>query len=175
MAEARTLIIIPALDAPAAVEEFRRRHIHHPGVVVPFHTTLVAPFLPVEEYEAHGMARLRQIASQLQPFEYFAGSLCSFPTTAALWLAPSPVSKFEECGEAVYRAFPKTRPRAGLQTYHMTIGLTRARETLAPIVDAFEAELAGRMPLGLRATELAVYVESGQRYELHSSLRLGAC
>jgi 2'-5' RNA ligase len=175
MADGRAFIIIPASDAPVELEEFRRKHIHHPGAVLPFHTTLVAPFMTVEEYEAHGRSRLRRVARRLRPFQYFAGPLCSFPVTAALWLAPSPVSDFERCGEAVYEEFPAVRPSGGFPVYHMTIGLTRSAEELAPVVRSFMAELAGRTPLSLRATELAVYVESAKGYDLHSSLLLGAC
>jgi len=172
--DAPTFIVVPASDVPPGLADFRRKHIHHPGATVPFHTTLLAPFVDLDEFERDGLSRLRKIAARLSPFQYIASSLCTFPTTAVLWLAPSPVGAFEHCCQAIYDEFPRVRPERGFPTFHMTVGLTRTAEELASVLREFQTGFSASMPLHLHATELAVYIGVGEGYELHSLLPMGA-
>ncbi len=152
-------LVIPATPTPAGLAAFRRRHIHHPGAAVPFHVTIAAPFLPLHEFDDDVRARLRRVAGSLAPFDFAAGSICCFPTTSVLWLAPSPVAPFEACAEAVAEAFPSVRPAEGQPTFHLTVGLGRDTDDLLRTVRAFRAEFEHRLPFRLRARHLDLYGE----------------
>jgi hypothetical protein len=168
-----TVLIIPALPVPPGLAAFRERYIHHPGAVVPFHTTMVSPFLDLEALDADVHARLRRVAAGLSPFDYAAGSICVFPTSAALWLAPNPVAPFEACAEAVYEAFPTVRPVDGYPTFHLTVGLGRTADDLPDMVRAFRDAFGARLPLRCRARHLELYAEVEGRYERLARFALG--
>jgi len=156
-----TALVIPASPAPPGLAAFRRRHIHHPGAAVPFHVTIAAPFLPLHEFDDDVRARLRRVAGSLAPFDFAAGSICCFPTTSVLWLAPSPVAPFEACTEAVAEAFPSVRPAEGQPTFHLTVGLGRDADDLLRTVRAFRDAFEHRLPFRLRARHLDLYAEVG--------------
>jgi len=152
-------LVIPATPTPPGLAAFRRRHIHHPGAVVPFHVTIAAPFLPLHEFDDDVRARLRRVAGSLAPFDFAAGSICCFPTTSVLWLAPSPVAPFEACAEAVYQAFPGVRPAPGQPTFHLTVALGRQPDDLSVALNDFRAGFEHRLPFRLRARHLDLYAE----------------
>jgi 2'-5' RNA ligase len=170
---ASTGLVIPAQPTPAGLAAFRRRHIHHPGAAVPFHVTLAAPFLPLAGLDDDARARLRRVAAAIAPFDFAAGSICCFPTTSVLWLAPSPVAPFESCAEAVYQAFPSVRPAVGQPTFHLTVGLGRTPDDLAEMLAAFRAAFADRLPFRLRARHLDVYAEADGGYRRVERFALG--
>ena len=168
-----TGLVIPATPTPAGLAAFRRRHIHHPGAVVPFHVTIAAPFLPLTEFGDDVRARLQRVATGLAPFDFVAGSICCFPTTSVLWLAPSPVAPFEACAEAVYEVFPGVRPVAGQPTFHLTVGLGRAEDDMPHILGAFREGFEHRLPFRLRARHLDLYAEAGGGYRRLARFPLG--
>ena len=178
-ARAFTGLVIPASPLPTGLATFRRRHIHHPGAAVPFHTTIVAPFLPLPELDEAARARLRRVVAGLPSFEYEAGSICCFPTTSVLWLAPSPVRPFEDVAEALHAAFPQARPAAGLPTFHLTVALGRQPDDLSAALSDFRAGFEHRLPFRLRARHLDLYAEVdaaevGGRYRRLARLAFGA-
>lgn len=168
-----TGLVIPATPTPAGLAAFRRRHIHHPGAAVPFHVTIAAPFLPLDAFDADARARLQRAAAELAPFDFVAGSICCFPTTSVLWLAPSPVAPFEACAEAVYNAFPGARPADGQPTFHLTVGMGRAEDDLPHILGAFRDGFEHRLPLRLHARHLDLYAEAGGGYRRVVRFALG--
>jgi len=168
-----TALVIPASPTPAGLAAFRRRHIHHPGAVVPFHVTLAAPFVPLASLDDEGWARLRRVAAATEPFDFAAGSICCFPTTSVLWLAPSPVAPFEACAEAVHRAFPGVRPDVGQPTFHLTVGLGRTEHDVADTLAAFRAEFEHRLPFRLHARHLDLYVEADGGYRRQARFAFG--
>lgn len=172
-ADGATALVIPASPTPAGLAAFRRRHIHHPGAVVPFHVTLAAPFLPLASLDDEAWARLRRVAATTDPFDFVAGSICCFPTTAVLWLAPSPIAPFEAVAGAVHRAFPSVRPDVGQPTFHLTIGLGRTPDDLADMLAAFRAAFERRLPFRLRARHLDLYVEADGGYRRLARFALG--
>jgi 2'-5' RNA ligase len=168
-----TALVIPASPTPSGLAAFRRRHIHHPGAVVPFHVTLAAPFLPLASLDDEAWARLRGVAAATEPFDFVAGSICCFPTTSVLWLAPSPVAPFEAVAGAAYRAFPSVRPELGQPTFHLTIGLGRTPDDQADMLAAFRAAFERRLPFRLRARHLDLYVEADGGYRRVARFALG--
>jgi hypothetical protein len=171
--ETSTFIVIPASEVPPELAEFRRRHIHHPGAVVPFHTTLVHPFLNLHDLEREGLSRLRELVARTAQFRYQAGSICTFPTSNALWLAPTPVAPFEHLTQAVYDHFPQIQQEQCYPTYHMTIGLTQSPDQLPKVLCEFRTIFADRLPLHFLTKEIAIYAAVDGTYRLHSTLPFG--
>jgi len=168
-----TALVIPATPTPSGLAAFRRRHIHHPGAAVPFHVTIAAPFVPLPALDGDVLAQLRRVTAGVVPFDFAAGSICCFPTTSVLWLAPSPVEPFEACAEAVYEAFPGVRPASGQPTFHLTVGLGRDADDLPPTVRAFREGFEHRLPFRLRARHLDLYAEAGGGYRRLARFALG--
>lgn len=168
-----TGLVIPATPTPAGLAAFRRRHIHHPGAAVPLHVTIAAPFLPLRALDDDVRARLQTVAAGLAPFDLAAASICCFPTTSVVWLAPSPVAPFEACAEAVFDAFPGVRPAVGHPTLHLTVGLGRDPADLPHIVRAFREGFEHRLPFRLRARHLDLYAEAGSGYRRLARFVLG--
>jgi hypothetical protein len=170
---ARTFIVVPASDVPVALSDFRRRHIHHPGATVPFHTTVIAPFLPPGELDNGGLDRLRDLALNHPAFDYVGGSVCAFPTSQTLWLAPSPVGPFERLNAGIHGLFPELISVPGQPTYHLTLAEARSDDELARSTDEFIAEFSGTLPWSLRATEMVIYVGEDGRYRPLHTIALG--
>jgi hypothetical protein len=168
-----TGLVIPASPTPAGLAAFRRRHIHNPGAAVPFHTTISAPFLPLPAIGDEVLARLHGVAAGIPPFDYVVASICSFPTTSVLWLAPSPVGPFEACAEAVYGAFPMVRPTGGYPTFHLTVGLGRTADDLPDALRAFRERFEESLPFRLRARHLDLYAEVDGGYRRLARYALG--
>jgi hypothetical protein len=168
-----TFLVIPASNVPTELAEFRRRHIHDPGAVVPLHTTLFAPFLSQRDCEREGLAQLRELAAAMRAFQYHAGSICTFPTSNVLWLAPTPVAPFEQIAQAIHERFPRLPRGAGYPTYHMTIGLTRTADELREVLREFQAGFATSLPMRFVARELAVYAGLEDGYRLLAMIPLG--
>jgi 2'-5' RNA ligase len=153
--------------------EFRRRYIHHPGAVIPLHTTLIHPFLNLRELEQGGLRRLRELAVRTAQFRYQASSICAFPANNVLWLAPAPVAPFEELTELVYNSFSEIARESCYPTYHMTIGLTHSPEELTQVLREFRNDFADRLPLHFFCKEIAVFIPVDETYRLHSTVPLG--
>jgi 2'-5' RNA ligase len=171
--ETSTFIVVPASEVSPELAEFRRRHIHHPGAVVPLHTTLVHPFLNLNDLEQDGLHRLGELAARIAQFRYQASSICTFPTSNALWLAPTPVAPFEQLTQAIYNVFPQIQREPCYPTYHMTIGLAYSSNALTQALAEFREIFADRLPLHFVCQEIAVFAAVGGTYRLHSALPFG--
>jgi hypothetical protein len=171
---ASTLIVIPASGVPSELADFRRRDRHHPGAVIPLHTTVVPFFLGLPDLREEALRRLQQLAAGMAPFRYQAGSLCTFPTSNTLWLAPAPVAPFERATQAVYDHFPQMPRERDYPTYHMTVGLTDSAEELAHAWEEFQTLFVDRLPLRFVCQELAVYAATDGTYRLQASCPMGS-
>ncbi len=166
----RTICIIPAAGVPGGLEAFRRSHIHHPGAVVPLHTTIIASFVDYGDLSDDVLARFDRVAGRIEPFEFMAESICAFPTSRVLWLSPSPQGPFEEVTEALYEEFPQFRDSDAFPTYHMTVALGLEESVGEELAQRFLEQFKDEMPFQLVAEELALYGEDGDKYaHLHSA------
>lgn len=113
--------LLPLNEIPG-LEEFRQRHIHHPGRDVPFHVTLLQQFYLPGEITDEMEKRLSDIAETSCCFKFLAHPLSSFPTTRVIYLTPSPSSFFEKLNDKLYTAFPEFKyNEIGYPPYHMTV------------------------------------------------------
>ena len=106
----------------SGLEEFRLKHIHHPGKDIPFHVTLMYQFYLPYEIDGEVEKKLSDIASTIQRFEFVAHPLSTFPTTCVLYMTPSPSGPFERINDILNKVFPEfDNGKCGYPLYHMTI------------------------------------------------------
>ncbi len=141
------------------LEEFRQKHIHHPGKDVPFHVTLLPSFLLPGEINDEIENKLIGIARSTKQFVFFAKPLSSFPTNKVLYLTPSPVTPIEEMAEKLYDEFPDYgNCKKGFHAYHMSIASYYNLESQQNIIDEY-IETFSYQPLKLRAGSIGVFCE----------------
>lgn len=161
----RTVCIIPASSVPLKLELFRKNHIHHPGSIIPLHTTIIGNFFDFDELTDEVDDKLRTLAIGFEPFEYIAKSICAFPTSRTLWLSPSPQRRFEEITEALYSEFPELRYDNAYPIYHMTVAYNSEESASENLAKCFLEEFKQQLPFNLVANELAIYGEINNAWE----------
>lgn len=141
------------------LEDFRQKHIHHPGKNVPFHVTLLDNFYIPEEINEEVLDKLYRIALKTGEFIFFAKPLSSFPTSKVLYLTPTPVSQIEELSQKLYDAFPQFgNSKNGFHTYHMTVALGYKQEEEKAVIEEFTDKFRYNA-FKLKAGYLAIFCE----------------
>lgn len=152
-------LVIEADSVPDGLAEFRDRHIDHPGRAVPFHTTLLGGI------SFEGLHRVEEVCSHCSAFQYNAVCVAGYPANRVLWLAPIPVSPFENLVTELYRALPEVERHWLFPTFHMTISVSRDATSMDLALQEFLGRFGNILPLHFEATEVAVWKERGQAYE----------
>ncbi len=168
-----SFLVLEAEGAPPQFEEFRKRHINHPGNSVPLHTTLVSNLCSPDQVTQELIRRIEVVCSSVNAFDYQAVCVNAFPANNVLWLAPMPVTPFELLVRKIYEAFPHTKGLWPFPSFHMTIGLSTNRDEMTSVLDEFQREFANMLPLKLSANEVSLWTVNGDNYCRHSKFWLG--
>lgn len=156
------------------LENFRQKHIHHPGKDVPFHVTLLENFYLPDEINEEVLDRMNRIASKTGEFMFFAKPLSSFPTSKVLYLTPSPVSQIEKLSQKLYDAYPQFgNSKKGFHTYHMTVALGYKQEEEMAVIKEFTDKFRYNS-FELHAGYLAIFCEceTGE-WKIYKKISLG--
>ena len=86
-----TSLIIPVAEA-AFVQPFRERHLHRPGVTMPPHITVRAPFEPLRELIGDDYHTLATLCASCSPFTFRLARLARFAEIGVLYLEPEPAA-----------------------------------------------------------------------------------
>jgi 2'-5' RNA ligase len=115
-----------------------------PGM--PFHVTVLFPFLAAAQIDAEAERSLREIAAAYPPFAFELAELARFE--GVLYLGPRPAEPFRALTEAVHARWPQHPPYAGrfdsviphvtIATGPEPVGLASAVESQLPIAAAAE-------------------------------------
>lgn len=100
------------------LEDFRHRHIYHPGRSVPFHVTLLYSFLPPDQIDDTAIQKLTAVARQTPRFSFQAKPQSSFAERNVLCLTPSPIAPFEKLTSLLYKRSSLTTSR--VQAFPLT-------------------------------------------------------
>lgn len=166
----RSAVGLLPMDEIPGLEDFRRKHIHHPGRDVPFHVSLLYQFYLPGEMTDETEQSLKEIAESSESFEFVAHPLSSFPTTCALYMTPSPSSPFERLNDKLRVVFPQFSGK-GYPVYHMTIASNYDNEKA--IIDEFIKEF-GYKSIELTAGHLAVFCECEDgKWKVYKTYPLG--
>lgn len=155
------------------LEEFRQKHIKHPGKYVPFHISILPNFLYPEDIDKEVENKLGRIAKNTKRFTFFAKPLSNFPTSSVLYLTPTPVKPIEELAIKMYEEFPSFgNSKHGFDTYHMTIALGYDIKDQQKIVNEY-IERFSYQPLELKAGYLAIFCECDGEWKVCKKFGLG--
>lgn len=155
---AHSLLMVPVPDLDPVV---RRRlelcapeHLPLQGDDTAAHITLLAPFGSREEVTDGVLAELSRFFSDVTPFDYKLTRVSRFPG-GTVYVTPEPAAPFRQLTLGLTRRFPEHPPYAGAfddVVPHLSVPLLPGED-----VADVEAELAGRLPVTVRAQEASLY------------------
>jgi len=146
--------------APAELESVYRESF--PRAVakrIPFHVTLLFPFMPRERVDDGVLARLRRIFAAHERFAFALTRVETFP--GVVWMAPEPAEPFGALTRAIHAEFPDYPPYEGAFEHvipHATMAEVAEAE-LDAATEAIAARVAKLLPVELRADEVTLLEE----------------
>jgi 2'-5' RNA ligase len=90
---------------------------------IPFHVTLLWPFVPRQELTEGVIADTRSFFAAQRPFEFELTRLATWPTV--VYAVPEPDAALRECMAALHARFPDWPPYGGIHAHvvpHATVG-----------------------------------------------------
>jgi hypothetical protein len=167
-----TSLIIPVPEA-AFLQPFRERYLHRPGVTMPPHVTVPAPFKPLRELARDAYLALTTICASFPAFAFTLERLARFEDTGVLYLAPDPIEPFTALSEALSAPAPPPLGSHARIIFHLTLARKQP-----PELDRLEAEFnrtyGARLPVRALASEISLYEKRGERWFREASFPLAA-
>lgn len=152
-------MLVEVEAAEAVVGHWRRRYDPVARQGIPAHVTVLYPFVPPAALGQRQMLALAELASRFDRQPLMLDAIGEFP--GALWLRPNPDDLFRRMTMALVALFPEQQPYGGRHPDsppHLTVGQFTAPDDQQRVRTAFEAEIAGRLPVACEATALSLYV-----------------
>jgi len=166
-----TSLIIPVSEA-AFLQPFRERYLHRPGVTMPPHISIPAPFKPLRELAKDGYLRLTMICASFPAFGFTLERLARFNETGVLYLRPEPTEPFMALSRALSAPDPPPLENHASIIFHLTLARKQP-----PDLDQLEAEFnqtyGAQLPIRAVALEVSLYEKRGERWNKEASLPLG--
>jgi 2'-5' RNA ligase len=136
-----------------------RRELHAASVAkgVPFHITLLYPWVARDQLSGELLAEVRAFCAGRPPFVFELARIETFPRV--VYAALEPTADLLDCMHALYERFPETPPYGG------TIADPLPHATLAEEVDEtqtardVERRLAGYLPTGFQVDAVTLMEE----------------
>lgn len=128
----QSALIVSVPEAEEAVASHRSHFDDAAAWGIPAHVTVLFPFMPPADVDAHVSGALAAAISSVPRFGVTFESTGWFGDNV-LWLAPTPAAGFEALIEAVADAFPDYPPFGGRHEKvipHLTVGHDAARSDL---------------------------------------------
>jgi 2'-5' RNA ligase len=162
---AQSALLIPAPEAETLVGSWRAVHDPSARRGVPAHITLVVPWVPPEQIKQEHLDELSELLADQEPFEYTLEKVCWFGERV-LWLRPCPDAPFKRLTSLLSSHFdtPPWQGEFADVVPHLTVGL--AGYALGCTLSEAAEDLAPRLPLRCRATEVDVMCGDGTGWEL---------
>jgi 2'-5' RNA ligase len=154
-----TSLIIPVQEA-AFVQSFRVKHLHRPGVTMPPHITVHAPFRPMSAIDTEVLDRLAALCQAHPAFSFTLAQTARFSDNGVLYLVPEPDEPFQVLSQAIGVQFPEAPSDHPNPIIHLTLARTDPAE-----LDHLEAEFYqtynAQLPIAATATELWLFEQQG--------------
>jgi 2'-5' RNA ligase len=166
-----TSLIIPVPEA-AFLQPFRDRYLHRPGVTMPPHITVPAPFKPLRELAKDAYLTLTTIGASFPAFAFTLERLARFNETGVLYLAPEPTEPFMALSKALSAPAPPPLESHANIVFHLTLARKQPPE-LDELAAEFTRSYGARLPIRAMAWELRVYEKRGERWFKEASFPLG--
>ena len=150
-----TALVVPVAVA-AFVQPFRVKYLHRPGVTMPPHVTLHAPFKDKEDINENVLNTLAELFGSHAQFQFTLARTARFSDTGVLYLAPEPAEPFLALSRAIQAHYPDTPSDHPNPVMHLTLALSGA-EALDGIEDEFQRQYGNRLPIEATATEVHLF------------------
>jgi 2'-5' RNA ligase len=167
------LVITVPRAAPLVEGWLERTAGMKPSQGVPAHVTVLFPFVPAERIDEALLEELRALFAGFEPFGFTLPRLARFPTT--LYLDPEPAGPFRALTQAVAERWPEHQPYEG--AFDEVVPHLTAAQGEPDLLDLAEAEIAPKLPLVGRASEVTLLVEAerfGELWERHATFPFGS-
>jgi 2'-5' RNA ligase len=151
----QSALIVSIPEAEAAVALQRAQFDDAAAWGIPAHVTVLFPFLPPSEVDAHVIETLAAAISGVPRFEATFESTRWFGTSV-LWLAPTPAADFGALTTVVADAFPDYPPYEGRHDVvipHLTVG----HDVAGSALQEAEAEVQACLPIRVSVSEVALW------------------
>jgi 2'-5' RNA ligase len=152
----QSALIVTIQEAEEAVAAQRARFDEPASYGIPAHVTVLFPFMPPSEVDAHVIGALAAAVGTIPRFNATFESTGWFGTNV-LWLAPKPAAVFGALTRVVADAFPDYPPFGGRHEVvvpHLTVGHTVAAGSE---LHEAEAQVLRHLPIRASVTEVALW------------------
>ncbi|MFF1473710.1 2'-5' RNA ligase family protein [Streptomyces mirabilis] len=153
-----TALIVKVPEAEPVVGDWRERFDVSVGAGVPAHVSLLYPFLNQDHIDDQVLAVLGELFGSNSAFGLCFRECGRFP--GVLFLAPEPDDQLRELTAAVVDRWPEAPPYGGRFDEvipHLTVAIGQE----PGVLDAVEADLAGRLPVTTRVSSVQLLVFDG--------------
>ncbi len=175
----KSALILPVRESESIAQPSRRNYTTDGAMGLLPHVTILYPFVAFSEWGACIREALETSLGRVSPFSFELAQLNRFPAHRALFLDPVPSKAIRDLTRIVTRAFPNYPPYEGTIPIdelhpHVTIAMGSTDQELVEIEKSFSQEIADRLPLAVTAHEVWFVVKSGNRWQHHTTIELGA-
>ena len=165
------VVRVPALDKAVASLRERFGLPRKPNGIAP-HVTAVVPFLPKAELgEDAALPVLRELCSEVEPFDVTFARSARFPSV--LYLVPEPEEPFIALTRALMARWPQIEPYAGEHKQivpHLTVTTSRPPK----VFDLVDEALMPLLPVHVRINAAQLYLFDGRRWTESATLAFNA-
>lgn len=143
---------------------------------VPAHITLLYPFKHPAELGPGVLEHLGKCFACFAPFTFSLVAVRRFHREV-LYLVPEPDEPFRRLRRAIHDLYPDTPPYGSKFSRivpHLTIAQVDSEELLQRIADRFAQEAKGKLPIAVRAAQMALMDNRSGPYGIRSLLGLGS-
>jgi 2''-5'' RNA ligase len=165
-----TSLIIPVPEANF-VQPFRVKHLHRPGVTMPPHITLRAPFKPTADIDANVLNTLTRVFETHRQFRFTLAGTARFADTGVLYLVPEPSEPFHALHHAIQLYYPDPAPKHLQAVMHLTLARSNIQE-LEGLEREFTREYGAQLPIEATATEISLFEKRGATWVWQTSFPL---
>lgn len=142
---------------------------------VPAHVTVLYPFVPPSQIDAHTIEQVGVAVQQVAAFRCTFAEIRWFDDDV-VWLRPTPDQPFRALTRAVVERFPEHQPYGGAHAEavpHLTIGEHRMADTASMRRAAAEVEPALPLPATIDRVWLMAGADAPGAWHVVASLPLG--
>ncbi len=169
----QSALLVPVPEVEDVVGPWRMAHDPLARSGVPAHVTLVVPWVPPEQVKQDHLDELDALLADEPAFDYQLDRVCWFGQRV-LWLAPTPAEPFVHLTDVLAGHFetPPWQGEFAEVVPHVTVGHARPGEE--GVLAEVEQQLASRLPVACRASEVDVMCGDGRRWSVRHRARLRA-
>lgn len=148
-------ILIPVLSADLLIDKWRKKYVESSHHGIPFHITLLFPFIEPEKIHDDVVNRLKDFFLETKQFTYILSKIDTFPNI--IFLEPSKKKQFIKLTEGLLKIFPTTSLYEGKFSKinpHATVANLNNAENFNRIRTIISKDLNSKLPIKAVAKEV---------------------